>query len=90
MKPRSDHAQDNQYFQRKETPVRYRRASFKNLSLGTSRKVYLLGDGGSGKVALRVGGSEGPPRDKYSSDCQTQLFDIFHPLNKGVLKHLNV
>ena len=45
MKPRSHHAQDRQYFQRKETSVRYRRASFKNLSLGASRKVYLLGDG---------------------------------------------
>jgi hypothetical protein len=53
---------------------------------GRLLRIYHWGHQGKCIVTWRwgkiVGGSEGLP--------QTQLFDIFHPLNKGVLKHFNV
>jgi hypothetical protein len=58
------------------------------LSLGASSKMYLHVDGALEKCKI-LGGSESPPPDKYSYNCQTQLFDILYPLNKIVLKHVN-
>jgi hypothetical protein len=51
--------------------------------------MYLHVDGALEKCKI-LGGSESPPPDKYSYNCQTQLFDILYPLNKIVLKHVNV